>query len=192
MRDTWLPEAVRLGIDYKFFHGVGAKRKDDVVIVNANDGYYDLTSKTKEKVKWALVQGYDYMFSCLADCYAVPERLLSSGFEKYDYFGDVFCHPNGNPYCQGGPGYFLSKKAMEILNDDPTNYPNEDCWVGDVLCRHPEIKREDSKDFVWCGHIDDAGPTKNNTHITAHLSNAGGGYRPELMYAKHEQWKGLR
>jgi hypothetical protein len=189
MRDTWLPEAVSLGMDYKFFYGRGAKRKDDVVIVDSHDGYYDLTTKTKEKVKWALLQEYDYMFACLTDCYASAERLLSSGFEKYDYFGDVYCHADGKPYCQGGPGYFLSRRAMEILNEDPSNYANEDCWVGDVLAKYSGLKIGDSKDFVWCGHLEGAGPSKNNTHITAHLSNADGGYVASLMHEKHKQWR---
>jgi hypothetical protein len=63
--------------------------------------------------------------------------------------------------------------------------------VGDVLFRHPEIKRGDSKDFVWCGHLCGVGPSKYNTHITAHLSNKEGGYKEELMYEKHRQWKGI-
>jgi hypothetical protein len=33
------------------------------------------------------------------------------------------------------------------------------------------------------------GPSKNNTHITAHLSNAEGGFKPELMWEKDRQWK---
>jgi len=189
MRDTWLPDATALGIDYTFFYGIGAKAKDDVILVDANDGYYDLTTKTKEKIKWALLQNYEYMFACLTDCYASAERLLHSGFEKYDYFGDVYCHADGKPYCQGGPGYFLSRRAMEILNNHPTNYANEDCWVGDVLYTHPELKVGDSKDFVWCGHLQGMGPSKNNTHITAHLSNADGGYVASLMHEKHKQWR---
>jgi hypothetical protein len=188
MRDTWLPRAVALGMDYKFFYGATAKPKDDVIVVKAHDGYFDLTSKTKEKIKWALFQSYDYMFACLTDCYAAPERLLNCGFQQYDYFGDVYCHKGGNPYCQGGPGYFLSRKAMEYIDADPSNYPNEDCWVGDVLAKHTDIKWGDSKDFVWCGHIDGQGPRPGNTHITAHLSNAPGGYTASLMHDKHRQW----
>lgn len=187
MRDTWLSDATNLGMDYRFFYGDGAKKRNDVVVVNANDGYYDLTTKTKEKIKWAILQDYDYMFSCLTDCYASAERLLSSGFEKYDYFGNVYCHVDGKPYCQGGPGYFLSRKAMEILNDDPSNYPNDDCWVGDVLARHPEIVRGDSKGFLWMGHLD--GPRHSNTYITSHLSNADGGYKSELMHEAHRRWR---
>jgi len=187
MRETWLAEAKRLGVDYKFFFGRTAREKDDVVIVNSDDAYFDLTNKQKEKIKWATLQGYEYMFSCFADTYASVERLLASGYENYDYFGDVFCHPNGTPYCQGGPGYFLSRKAFDILNKATCSYPNEDCWVGDMLAGK-DIKTKDSKDFVWLGHLPGMGPSKSNTHISAHLSNAEGGYRPELMYEKHLQW----
>ena len=87
LRDTWLSDAVKQGIDYKFFHGSGSRYKEDVVIVNRNDQYYDLTSKTKEKLHWAMLQGYDYVFACFPDTYACPERLLSCGFENHDYMG---------------------------------------------------------------------------------------------------------
>lgn len=166
-----------------FFHGRGATPKDDVVIVNCDDGYFDLTSKTKLKVKLALEKGYDYVFMCFPDTYACAERLLCSGFEQYDYYGDVFCHPGGNPYCQGGPGYFLNRKAMQVIDADPSNYPNEDCWVGNVLCK-PYISRGDSKNFAYCG----PGPLKTNTIISNHLSTQPGGYKAEAMREEHRRW----
>lgn len=187
MRQTWLADAVKLGVDYKFFFGRGAKQKDDVVIVDCHDGYFDLTNKLKQKLQWAAFQNYDFVFACLADCYASAERLVHSGYEQYDYFGDVYCHPGGVPYVQGGPGCFLSRKAINILNAASSSYPNEDCWMGDQLAGK-DIVVKDSKDFVWCGHLPGMGPAKNNTHITAHLSNMEGGYRPELMWEKAKQW----
>lgn len=189
MRQTWLPEAQELGMDYKFFFGRGSKQKDDVVIIDCHDGYFDLTNKLKGKLKWASFQDYDYVFACLADCYAAADRLQHSGYEKYDYFGDIYCHPSGIPYVQGGPGMFLSRRAIEILNKANSSYPNEDCWVGDQLINKDLIVK-DSKDFVWCGHSPGFGPSPTNTHITAHLSNAEGGYRPELMWEKHKQYRG--
>jgi hypothetical protein len=187
MRQTWLAEATKLGMDYKFFFGRGAKGRDDVVVVDCHDDYFDLTTKLKQKLKWVEFQGYDFVFLCLADCYASATRLAQSGFQNYDYFGDVYCHPGGTPYCQGGPGFFLSRKTVSFLNNCSSNYPNEDCWVGDQLYGKDFVVR-DSKDFVWCGHLPGMGPAKSNTHITAHLSNADGGYRPELMWEKHKQW----
>src|SRR5262249_9221881 len=104
MRQTWLPEAEKLGWDYKFFFGRGSKQRDDVQIVDCHDGYFYLTNKLKEKLKWSAFQNYDFVFCCLADCYAAADRLVKSGFEKYDYFGDFYCPPGGIPYAQGGPG----------------------------------------------------------------------------------------
>lgn len=187
MRQTWLQELGKLGMDYKFFFGQGATQTSDIVLADCDDRYFDLTNKLKEKLKWAAFQNYDFVFCCLADCYAAPERLVNSGYEKYDYFGDVFCHPGGIPYCQGGPGFFLSRAAIDELNRCGSSYPNEDCWAGDQLYGKPLVC-QDSKDFVWMGHLLNNGPRKDNTHITAHLSNADGGYTPELMWEKHRQW----
>jgi hypothetical protein len=187
MRETWLPELANIGWDYKFFMGWGAKSREDAVLINCDDRYYDLTSKTKLKIWWAIENNYDYIFACFPDTYACPNRLVESGFRDFDYYGNNHCHPSGNPYCHGGPGYFISKKAAQIAVSDPSNYPNEDCWLGNVLHR-PDVVMGDSKDFAWIGHSPAQGPLKSNTIITAHLSNADGGYRPELMRDKHARY----
>lgn len=184
LRETWLPDAVKLGIDYKFFHGRGAAVKDDVIVVDCDDGYWDLTSKLIAKAKYTVENGYDYMFACLADCYACPERLLSCGFEQFDYFGDVYQHPGGSPYCQGGPGCFYSKKACLYLTESTTNYPNEDCWAGDVLNGHSDIVKGSSKNFAYCGPT----PLKHNVIITNHLSTQPGGYIGSNMLNEHKMW----
>jgi hypothetical protein len=184
LRKTWLPEAVKLGMDYKFFHGRGATPKDDVVLVNCDDGYWDLTSKTKLKIKWALDNGYDYVFMCFPDTYACSARLASCDFSRYDYFGCVHQHVGGSPYCQGGPGVFISRKACEVLNRTTSNYANEDCWCGDMLYGKPEIIRGHSADFGYCGPT----PLKTNTMITNHLSTQPGGYVGTNMIAAHQEW----
>jgi hypothetical protein len=184
LRETWLKDLTRLGIDYKFFHGRGATPKDDVVLVDCDDGYWDLTSKTKLKIKWSLDNGYDYVFMCFPDTYVCASRLLTSGFEQFDYFGCVHQHPGGSPYCQGGPGYFLSRKACEVLDKKESNYPNEDCWVGDQLHNNYEIHRGDSKAFSYCG----PGPLKTNHTITNHLSTQPGGYVGTNVFSEHKLW----
>jgi hypothetical protein len=183
LRETWLSELPKIGWDYRFFHGNGATAKDDVMLVSCDDAYYDLTSKTKAKVRYALDRGYDFIFCCFPDTYACPERLLTCGFDSYDYFGDVFCHPGGNPYCQGGAGYFLSRKAMEIVANSSQNYSNEDCFCGDLLNR-PDIRRGDHKGFTYAG----PGPLRNNTSVTVHLSTQPCGYTGENMRAAHRDW----
>jgi hypothetical protein len=183
MRDTWLPDAVKLGIDYKFFHGSGSTPKSDVIVLPVDDGMGGLTEKAKAKAKWAFENGYDFVFSCFPDTYACAERLLTCGFEEFDYFGDVYQHPGGAPYCQGGAGYFLSRKACETLFRDPTSYLNDDCWIGDVLKRE-DIRRGDSREFKYVG----PGPLKTNTVVSNHLSTQPGGYTVDKMPAEHKRW----
>jgi len=189
MRETWLKDAVALGMDYKFFHGKGGTPKEDVVVVDCDDAYFDLTSKLKEKCKWALDNGYDFMFSCFPDTYANAERLLQCGFDSFDYFGDLLYHPNGD-YCQGGAGYFLSRRAFEYAAKHPSNYPNDDCWLGDRMRENTALKRGDSRYFVHAGASPLAGPLKNNLVVSCHLSPyEPNGYQPEQMYRKHELWR---
>ena len=185
LRETWLPDAVKLGMDYKFFHGAGSTPKDDVVVLPVDDSLGGLTEKAKAKAKWAVENGYDFVFSCFPDTYACASRLYSSDFRSFDYFGRIHQHVGGAPYCQGGPGYFLSRKACEILYKNETSYLNDDCWIGDVL-NTPGILRGDSRDFTYVG----PGPVVGNTSITNHLSTQPGGFTAAGMRAEHQRWLG--
>jgi hypothetical protein len=115
LRDTWLPCIA--GADYKLFMGQGSQcSQADEVYVDVPDDYGHVTYKTRAIYKWALEHDYDYIFKCFADTYVCPVRLLSSGFENYDYVGNFACRPQGSfAYCTGGSGYWLSKKAYGPL-----------------------------------------------------------------------------
>ena len=146
VRDTWLPDCKKYGVDYKFFvgHGecgfgrtntsainpypfgssngykLGDKQPEDTVQLDCGDGYNRLTYKTQESLKWAAERGYDYVFRCFPDTYVHVGRLLASGFHRSDYHGDfrgeLLAHPN---YTSGGAGYWLSKKAYFYLLGAP-------------------------------------------------------------------------
>src|SRR5579885_2679274 len=49
LRETWLPDAVKLGMDYKFFHGAGSTEKEDVVVLPVDDSLGGLTEKAKAR-----------------------------------------------------------------------------------------------------------------------------------------------
>ena len=180
LRDTWLPE---LKWDYKFFHGQGSQRRDDVVNVDCNDAYYDLTSKTKLKCKWGVEHGYDFIFCCFPDMYARPERLELCGFEQHYYFGTTSHNCPGGCYCQGGPGYFLSRRAAELIANCGENYPNEDCFVANILLR-AGVKPIHCDGFKYLG----PGPLKTNDVITNHLSVQPDGFTVACMHAEHDRW----
>lgn len=214
-RDTWLADAVRLGMDYHFFHGLpNFQDRYDVVTFPIDDSIWGLTNKLKLKVKWGFENGYDFIFSCFPDTYARPERLLSSGFERFDYFGSLSSHvdylppqeptgvyfghekevPNGGTvrgdwYCHGGAGYLLSRRACEVVVNEPSSYLNDDCWLGDIM-RNPRhgLSRGHSDDICqFEGH-----PRKDNSIITSHLSHAsnsdGVKYTAAYMYNEHKAW----
>lgn len=182
-RETWIPIAESLGITCVFFHGNGAKEKQNVVVLPVDDGMGGLTEKAKAKAKFAHDYGYDYMFSCFPDTYLCPGRLLGSGFEFFDYLGNVYQHPGGAPYCQGGPGYVLSRNAMKALYQESSSYLNDDCWIGDVL-QKSNLRRGHSDRFSNLG----PGPLRANEAITNHLSTQPGGYVGTNMHAEHRRW----
>src|SRR5271157_5114842 len=121
-RDTWLPE---LGCDYRFFLGNPvADAAQDEVFLNCPDDYHSLYHKTQGLVRWALERGYDYLYKCDVDTLVCPKNLLSSGFEQWDYTGGR----NGH-FASGGSGYWLSRKAMELV----ANSINRDGATEDVF-----------------------------------------------------------
>jgi hypothetical protein len=114
LRDTWLPSIK--GADYKIFMGQGSTiTLPDEVYLDVPDDYSNVTYKAKEMYKWAASKDYDYVFKCFPDTYVCPERLLRSGFEKYDYSGNFACTPPTGAYVCGGTGCWISKKACSVL-----------------------------------------------------------------------------
>ncbi len=187
MRETWLPAALSVDMDYAFFIERGHASEYDIVSTGAE--YGDMTARLKFKLAWGYDHGYDFVFSCFPDTYARPERILTSGFDKFDCFGTVYKHPSegATPYCQGGAGYLVSRRVMELVKANPTCYMNDDCWLGDVL-HNSGLTMGHSEDFKqWAGR-----PEASNTIITNHLSyvsnSLGVPYTPKFMYDEHQHW----
>ena len=210
MRETCLQDALRLGIDYKFFHGREATPKDDVVIVDWYDGYNALVGKTIEKFKWILERPYEFVFCADCDTYFCAERLLTCGFEQYDYYGDFFHadvrqpwpHSSHGMFCQAGPGFFLSRKAVEYALPKMIDWlpqSNGSDFVsplGRFIKENPSLKIGDDRRFTTMLAPEDIGPRKYNQIITAHLSTISenkkkphGPYKPKYMYKKYQEWK---
>ena len=203
LRDTWLPSNF-IGLDYRFFvgHGQGAESAEKLpadlaFLPDVEDDYGHLSTKTQASLRWALERDYDFVFRCFPDTYCRPERLVSCGFEAYDYYGDFrgeHCGPDNYP--SGGPGYWTSRRVNELLvdapitgvwRDDITPYA-EDLWGGKILARHRNIglRYFDNPNFINRG-TQGAGPMKNNSIISTHLS-CPDRYYPERMQHKHAEW----
>jgi hypothetical protein len=155
--ETWGKDVV--GADLLFFVGYDRALNNAVegtVQIPTRDDYEHLQHKTHAILRWSIQQGYDYTFLADNDTFLIPERLMKCHFENYDYFGlfetgnvmlgttftlDWYGEavPNFYPWASGGYGYFVSRKAAEIVvATDPGRW-TEDMYVGQSL--GPRIKR---------------------------------------------------
>jgi hypothetical protein len=209
MRDTWLPDLQKFGVDYRFFMGFGQGAEnslvaDSVFLPDVPDDYGHLTYKTRSSVRWAHEHQYDFVFRCFPDTYVRVNRLMACAFRDFDYYGDFRGDPSTNEvthqkaqnYASGGPGYWLSKRAYSLLLDAPvlgvwrdeiTPY-TEDLWTGNILGRHLDLKLtyfDDTKRFINRGSR--FWPTPQNDVISSHLS-CPDRYTKEMMYAAHQPW----
>lgn len=134
-RSTWAHDIK--GADLHFFIGGGQAERPDEIVLAVGDGYDALPAKTQALCRWALAQGYDYLYKSDDDVYVVPERLLASGFEAHHYSGRVR-GPSGPfpaPYCSGF-GYWLSKQAMAVIANAHLNGDGaEDRFVANTLLK---------------------------------------------------------
>lgn len=152
IRKTW-GQDVPPGVDLRFFIGYPdsnfeSKHADDVCL-GAPDEYIELPRKTKAILGWSVWNQYDFTFLCDNDTFLIPRLLLQSGFENYDYAGRFGAmpaigttwhyrdahgdYPDCHPWASGGVGYFVSRKAAEILRVTAPSVWAEDMWVGQVL-----------------------------------------------------------
>ena len=156
VRDTWAPRACDLGATVNFFMGHGVKMLDEVA-VSAGDDYDSLPYKTRDIVRYTLKSNYDFAFLCDTDTYLIPHKLFALPYKNFDYSGRLCNNDKVAGYksgalfasaytdmrkqtvspcyywASGGVGYFLSRKAMQIIADaEPTHWA-EDLWTGQIL-----------------------------------------------------------
>jgi Galactosyltransferase len=158
IRRTWGHHALWLRMYPQFFMGGGARKFDvmgveppDEVYLDAPDDYMGLPEKTHQICKHlARTDTFDYVFMCDNDTYIDPYKLAEADYEGYDYSG-FFCrgemevysrfdysdhmgaYPNCHAWASGGVGYFLSRRAIQLIAATPPKVWAEDMYVGQVL-----------------------------------------------------------
>src|SRR5579859_2961326 len=140
-RETWVKDFEPFkSITVKFFYGKpsdGFPRQPlpDEVFLDVPDGYGSLIEKSVAICKYAVEHDFEYVYKCDTDTWVFAEKLLVEMMENaFDYAG--YRHAN---VCSGGPGYFLSRHAAEIVarNGDQRRHEYaEDVHVSRVLAEH--------------------------------------------------------
>jgi hypothetical protein len=151
IRDTWGKDFGGAA-DVRFFIGRGYEQiqHPDEIRVDEADDLVALPLKVRAIAKFSMEKEYDFTFLCDVDTFVIPSRLLASGFEGYDYFGRFMVDGPATPirnfqdgrigiipfvwnYCSGGVGYFLSKRAAELIAKMVPVHYAEDFSVGHAL-----------------------------------------------------------
>lgn len=190
IRDTWAPE-LRDHADFRVFLGRGEAKRNDEVILDCSDGYHYLSEKTQLIRRWALNNGYDYLWKVDDDCYLRPERLFVDELTGHDYVGRLRgCSGNyPNPYVSGFL-YGLSKKAMELLAPlywDPSDDFSEDRWTGNQLMSMG-ITPYNATQFI-VEYSKNSAVSGREPPLVGNSVIASCEYRPDLMRRVHEQFK---
>jgi hypothetical protein len=186
LRATWLKDVAKFSahVDYKLFYGAPHNREPlaDEVFLSCADDYAHLPHKTIAICKWAKEHGYDWVFKADDDSLVYVDRLVRELMtNRFDYAGYL----NGK-MCSGGPGYWLSKRAIGIIAEHASANQHwaEDVTVGKTLFHHniqpfmlPEHHPGFSDHWIWPDGKFDATKIPADT-VTMHA------VQPEVM----RQW----
>lgn len=183
IRNTWGKDVAIAGADLYFFIGRRDEETNRSIYVAENDEVLINWKQTricnhdwwesfenccvdfwqllvKEILQWSFEREYDFTFLCENDTFCIPQKLMNSGFEKYDFSGyfinggdkypwpeDFPFHPPHDSIILGGEkytwpepgiGYFLSKKAAQVLINAPQNHFSMGMYAGQALGPHIE------------------------------------------------------
>jgi hypothetical protein len=134
IRQSW-GKALADIADVRFFVGGPDRLSPDEVWLDAPDDYDHLSLKAIEIFKWAQRCDYEHIFKCDCDTTIFVNRFKRYNYKRIDYAGRFW---GGEPGERGlyaaGTGYFLSRKAYEIIiTDGHGPVKDEDVMVGNTL-----------------------------------------------------------
>jgi hypothetical protein len=127
VRETWFKDAVsHPAVTAKFFYGQSdIQPLEDEVNLNVPDDYGHLADKTRAICRWAVDNNFDYAALVDDDTLVYVDRLVDeTESAAFDYAG----HVHGS-VATGGPGYILSRRAMEAISKNWHSH-----WAEDVAC----------------------------------------------------------
>jgi galactosyltransferase len=156
VRATWWNDIKPFSdyVDAKFFYGKSSDNRTplaDEIFLNVEDDYEHLPHKMRAIYLYAVKNKYDFVYKADDDGFVWIDRLLRTDYENYDQLGFSNCtHGLGNKcncYITGGAGYFLSKRAMLAVVNEPITSWAEDLTTGKALRKH-NYRRSGHPGFV--------------------------------------------
>ncbi len=147
--------------------------------------YRSLPQRTRAFCQWAIARDdWDYLFKCDDDTYVSISRLVRYPLTA-DYIGAEWAPGVG--YASGGAGYFLSRRAAEVVAEHLTQKEGpEDMYVRDVLASQGIPFTRDQR-FVALGN-EELRPRADNDLITLHGVPS---VSADLFYKSYQECTGL-
>jgi len=147
--------------------------------------YLSLPQRTRAFCQWAIARDdWDYLFKCDDDTYVSISRLVRYPLTA-DYIGAEW-RP-GVGYASGGAGYFLSRRAAEVVAEHLTRKEGpEDVYVRDALASQGIPFTQDQR-FVALGD-EELRPRAGNDLITLHAVPS---VSADLFYKSYQECTGL-
>jgi hypothetical protein len=108
-----------------------SKLKGDEIILNVDDSWAGMVFKIRESRRWAIENGYEFIFKIDCDTYLDVWRLNKSKFRNHDYWGEK--SGDDHVYCGGWKGYMLSSKAYSLTIDCDIDNLCEDVWTSLIM-----------------------------------------------------------
>lgn len=166
-RSTWMAGLRKhANIDAVFLLGADTTvplRQGDELRLPCPDPYDTLPQRTRWFCRWALDNtDCEYLFKCDDDTYIAIDRFLAVDLGGRDYVGFDL-----GGFASGGAGYFLSRRAAQIIADELTEEMGaEDVLVGQKLAAHGITISGDARLLPWRGSGEF--PTSGNENVTIH------------------------
>ncbi len=162
-RETWVRDAEGI-IDVRFLYGrvplekgpVLLELATDSVILACGDGYLERPGKIKGVCQWALDHDYDWVFKTDDDVYIDISTLMRvAPAHVGDYFGRPVEFKDRvtkkvTVRFASGFGYWLSRRAMQVIADAPDFTGLEDRWVAEQLLAAGITLTADSERYLAC------------------------------------------
>lgn len=145
-----------------------------------------LLPKLQAMLRSKYVREADYVFKADTDAYIALDRLLEHYGRIRFYCDDYVGQPRldfTSVYAYGGPGFWMSRKAINILANapDPTDHDWDDRWVGDVMRDNNIHLQGDHRYSIYTPCL------PANSTITQHLTG-NAPFTPEMMHEAHRRY----
>ena len=192
IRDTWGRGMTNIRFCVGDPHFLTPNQEDEIPLECA-DSYMDLPWKTQAILQYSLRwPDVTHTFLIDNDTFLKPELLKTLPYLEYDFSGymNKLCpvgqtagykdhmgnYPQCHPWASGGVGYFVSRKAAEIVAATPPKVWAEDMYVGQVLGPHIQAKE------LTAAHLENF-----NEKVSWHFRRTRKyrEYNPEMMYRSY-------